>query len=229
MKALFNNKIFQSEFTDGKHIRVFGTFDQPLFVAKDIAEILGYSNTTEAIRKHVDEEDKISFKEALQLNKLIQNKLQSQTILINLRGVMTLLTYSKKNNDKLLRWFKDNFNINYSLIKRLSKEEEYISIIMKIFDGEIMTRQYKIDKYKVDLYFSKYNLIIECDEHGHQDRDFIYEKERTKLIENKLRSTFIRFNPDETSFDFFKVINQIFKYIKEYKPVSESETTKIST
>ncbi len=31
---------------------------QPYFVGKDVAEILGYSNTKDAISSHVDEEDK---------------------------------------------------------------------------------------------------------------------------------------------------------------------------
>ena len=31
---------------------------EPLFVGKDVAEALGYSNTRDALRKHVDSEDK---------------------------------------------------------------------------------------------------------------------------------------------------------------------------
>ena len=53
---------FISEFTNGKELRVLGSSDEPLFVAKDVAEFLGYSNTKEAIISHVDEEDKITFK-----------------------------------------------------------------------------------------------------------------------------------------------------------------------
>jgi very-short-patch-repair endonuclease len=30
-----------------------------------------------------------------------------------------------------------------------------------------------IGKYKVDLYFIDYNLVIECDEYNHEDRDII--------------------------------------------------------
>ena len=32
--------------------------DEPYFVGKDVAEILGYSNTRDALVRHVDEEDK---------------------------------------------------------------------------------------------------------------------------------------------------------------------------
>ena len=44
-----------------KKIRVFGTTENPLFIAKDIAEILGYKNTRDALIKHIDEEDKITW------------------------------------------------------------------------------------------------------------------------------------------------------------------------
>lgn len=33
--------------------------DEPWFVGKDVAEILGYSNTKDALLKHVDDEDKL--------------------------------------------------------------------------------------------------------------------------------------------------------------------------
>lgn len=199
---------------DLKDIRVLGTKEEPYFVARDVAKILGYKDTDQALRKHVDEEDKITYKEYLEKNICNKIKISTQAILINKRGVICLLTYGRKNNEILLRWLKDNFEIDYNIIKRLSKEEEYIGIIMKVFNGEEMIRQYKIEDYRVDLYFPKYNLIIECDEFGHSDRDKEYENKRSRDIKKKLKSTFIRFNPDEINFDIFKTINEIFNYIK---------------
>ena len=54
---LSNNNIFlfKSDLTNGKEIRVIGTPENPLFIGKDIAEILGYSDTSQSIREHVDE------------------------------------------------------------------------------------------------------------------------------------------------------------------------------
>jgi len=56
-----NLPLFKSELTDGKELRIFGNYETPLFVAKDIAQILGYTNSMKAIRDHVDIEDKITF------------------------------------------------------------------------------------------------------------------------------------------------------------------------
>jgi anti-repressor protein len=33
--------------------------DEPWFVGKDVAKILGYANTKDALLKHVDDEDKL--------------------------------------------------------------------------------------------------------------------------------------------------------------------------
>ncbi len=42
----------------GRNVRTLTIDDEPWFVGKDVAEVLGYSNTRKAIQDHVDEEDK---------------------------------------------------------------------------------------------------------------------------------------------------------------------------
>lgn len=41
-------------------IRTVAIGNEPYFVGKDVAEILGYTNTAKAIRDHVDKEDKLT-------------------------------------------------------------------------------------------------------------------------------------------------------------------------
>ena len=43
-------------------IRVLTIDNEPWFVGKDVAEILGYANPNEAIKDHIDEEDKLNSK-----------------------------------------------------------------------------------------------------------------------------------------------------------------------
>lgn len=38
-------------------IRIVDLKSEPWFVGKDVAEVLGYGDTNQAIRKHVDDED----------------------------------------------------------------------------------------------------------------------------------------------------------------------------
>ena len=49
-------QIFENE--QFGQVRSIQINNEPYFVGKDVAEILGYSNTPKAIRDHVDEEDK---------------------------------------------------------------------------------------------------------------------------------------------------------------------------
>lgn len=50
---VFNNE----EFGQVRTLEIDGV---PYFVGKDVAEVLGYSDTNQAIRSHVDEEDKLT-------------------------------------------------------------------------------------------------------------------------------------------------------------------------
>lgn len=45
---------------NGQQVRTLVINSQPYFVGKDVAEILGYGDTNQAIRKHVDDEDKLT-------------------------------------------------------------------------------------------------------------------------------------------------------------------------
>ena len=43
---------------ENNEVRTMIVNDEPWFVGKDVAEVLGYSNTRDALNKHVDDEDK---------------------------------------------------------------------------------------------------------------------------------------------------------------------------
>ena len=70
-------------------------------------------------------------------------------------------------------------------------------------------RQYKVGSYYVDLFIQKINIVIECDEEGHKHRNAIEEHTREEFITNELDCKFIRFNPNDKSFDLSEIINKI--------------------
>ena len=63
--------------------------DEPWFVGKDVAEILGYVDPNKAISRHVDEEDKLNDKTSSSLG-------QRGGWLINESGLYSLILYSPK-------------------------------------------------------------------------------------------------------------------------------------
>lgn len=81
-----------------KDVRTVLINDDPYFVGKDVAEVLGYSNTQKAILNHVDEEDKGVTKWDTLGGK------QNMTI-INESGLYSLILKSKMQNArKFKRW-----------------------------------------------------------------------------------------------------------------------------
>lgn len=79
-------KIFENPaFGSIRTVEVDGT---PYFVGKDVAEVLGYTNTPKAIRDHVDEEDKLT-------EQIVLSGQGRDTILINESGLYSLILSSK--------------------------------------------------------------------------------------------------------------------------------------
>lgn len=82
---------------EGKDIRTFVVNDQPLFVGKDIAEVLGYTNPQKALRDHVDEDDK-TLNESFTVN-------GTKVILVNESGLYSLILKSQLPYAKRIkRW-----------------------------------------------------------------------------------------------------------------------------
>ena len=98
--------------------------------------------------------------------------------------------------------------------KWLCKEQDTLRQIMQAFNSEEMIHQFSVGKYRIDLYFPRYKLAVECDEFGHKDRDIEYEVICQKYIEKLLNCTFVRFNPDVKDFYILDIVNKIFVQIK---------------
>lgn len=93
-------KIFKNEaFGEIRTVEIGG---EPWFVGKDVAEVLKYSNTKDAISSHVDDEDKQIFQKSENTTFEIPNR--GMTI-INESGLYSLILLSKLPNAKAFkRW-----------------------------------------------------------------------------------------------------------------------------
>lgn len=81
-------EILKFTFEGTEEIRAIQIDGEPWFAGKDVAEILGYSQTAQAIRKHVDEEDKGVFEMNTPGGK-------QQMTIINESGLYSLILSSK--------------------------------------------------------------------------------------------------------------------------------------
>ena len=76
--------------------------DEPFFVGKDVAEILGYSNTRDALNRHVDKYDK---KNLTSRNTTLENLPNRGLTAINESGLYSLIFSSKLDSAKRFkRW-----------------------------------------------------------------------------------------------------------------------------
>lgn len=97
MKQMNTPQIFNFEQND---VRTVLVNDEPFFVGKDVAEILGYSDSSSAVSKNVDDEDKTT----LLLGQAGSNY-KSKTTIINESGLYSLILKSKlPSAKKFKRW-----------------------------------------------------------------------------------------------------------------------------
>lgn len=88
---VFNNAMFGN-------VRVLLQGDEPWFVAKDVADTLGYQNGSRDVNRHTDEEDRTKAM-------VFDGNQNKETILINESGLYSLVLSSKLPNAKQFkRW-----------------------------------------------------------------------------------------------------------------------------
>ena len=212
--SLFIRQSFVEQFSfNSKNVRaVYIQHVGKCLVACDVYKAMGYDRKAgvKAIQRLVSDKYKMQLRDVDAVLQRVPDHLHPNTVLLKEAGVLEIVTKSRK--PQALELAKA-LGINIHKQKFPSKEQETISIIMQVFKGIKMIDQYTVDNYRIDLYFPKHKLAVECDEFDHADRDIEYEVRRQKYIEEELGCTFIRYNPDAKRFDLFEVINRIIRAI----------------
>lgn len=130
---------------DSNEVRTVVVNEEPYFVGKDVAVILGYSKPANAIANHVDKEDKTST--------LIQgtgSNYKSKAVLINESGLYSLIFSSKLDSAKRFkRWVtsevlpairKHGIYATDSVIEQTMKNPDYIITVLTEFKKERESR-----------------------------------------------------------------------------------------
>lgn len=127
---IFENKEF------GK-IRSLEINNEPYFVGKDIAEILGYERADNAIRNHVDEDDKL-------MHQISASGQSRNMTIINESGLYSLIMSSKlQNAKKFKRWVTSEVlpairkTGGYIFGEENMNEDELIATAMQVMDRKI--------------------------------------------------------------------------------------------
>nr|UVX82248.1 MAG: antirepressor protein KilAC domain [Bacteriophage sp.] len=112
---------------------------EPWFVAKDICDVLGYTNSSKAISDHVDPEDKLN-------NESLSSLGQRGGWLINESGLYSLILSSKQPNAKnFKRW------VTHEVLPQIRKTGGYIPTADTDDDMTILAKAVLVAQKTIDL------------------------------------------------------------------------------
>ena len=211
-----NLQIFKNE-QFGK-IRTLAIENEPYFVGKDVATILGYSNPTKAVSTHCKNGIKIKVPTK---NRSEHSKARNaQTmILISEDDLYKLIqkckTKSKIYKDNLIEWLVSESLIRDNVMVLETRDEiEFLYKLeeaLKSFNIKGI-KQYRILTYRIDYYISELNIAIEYDENDHKQYTYKQHELRQKLIEKELGCRFIRVSDSKSdAYNIGVVMKEIIK------------------
>ena len=135
-----NNKMMIFKNDNFGEIRSLEINGEPYFVGKDIAEVLGYSNTRKAIQDHVDVEDKIDG--VTICDSIGRNQ---SAIVINESGLYSLILSSKlPNAKKFKKW------VTSEVIPSIRKTGGYIAGEENMTEDELILKAMTVLNKKVE-------------------------------------------------------------------------------
>lgn len=146
--------------TEFGEIRTVTIDNEPWFVGKDIAEILGYANASKALADHVDNDDKLNNESLLSLG-------QRGGWLINESGLYSLVLSSKLPSAKRFKKW-----VTSEVLPSIRKNGGYILGQETLSDEELMAKAILVAQKKI------------------AERDKIIEKQRLKIEADKPKTIF---------------------------------------
>lgn len=202
----------------GMEFNIYGTWEEPLFLAKDIAEFIEHKQVARMIEL-VDTEEKL-------ICSISASSQRRNMWFLTERGLKQVLANSRKPIGKeILKYLDDRL-----LYKKTPKQTEFELMLANAldihinktnldwnycpFNGEdflltydksvMYEREVYFGKYRVDIYFPKFNLIVEYDEKHHKYQ--IEEDElREQYIIDYIEGEGAHDNPDGHATQFIRV------------------------
>ena len=216
---LFINKELELE------VRAVEINGEGWLVGKDVAEVLGYSNTAKAIRDHVDIEDKLS-------ERIVLSGQNREVILINESGFYSLILRSEMPKAKQFkRWVTAEVlpqirkTGGYSPNNQLALSEfkgQVIAMVNDIVSEKInevedkCSEFYKINaakKYDVSQYIKRRLVINKANDEYHQVKDRVF------LLLNVTKWEDIDIDTFKESID---IIDESIRVIKMERPYEQT-------
>jgi len=170
------------------------------FIGKEVATMLGYTNTRKAVRDHCKKAVSVGVVDGITGYK--NGLIDTQTKIIPESDVYRLCQKSRlANSEELLhRIMKSVHGDNYKEHVSIGTSHEYAfgrDIVEKLFNGYEILPQFQLfgGAVKLDWYIPELKLAIEFDEEQHFVDGVLREEcvERQKRVERELGCRFLRY------------------------------------
>ncbi|HDA6922668.1 TPA: ORF6C domain-containing protein [Staphylococcus aureus] len=140
-------------------VRTLEVNGEPYFIGKDVADILGYTNSRKALSDHVDEEDKLT-------SRIVTSGQNRNVTIINESGLYSLIFSSKLENAKRFkRW------VTSEVLPTLRKTGAYqvpsdpMQVLRLMFEATEQTKQ-EIKNVKDDVIDLKENQKLDAGDYN---------------------------------------------------------------
>lgn len=198
-------------------VRILVLDNEPWFVATDIAKIFEYADPSKMLNL-LDGEDKKIVNPHKMDGVILAGTFNSNAFkasLVNKSGLKKILARTTKIpfRQKELLLERLTGEKGSSFLKQDRIETSLINTIYNSFAHLSPVKQFFISGYRIDLYFPKEKIAVECDEYGHTNYGDDDEIQRQDIITKLLGCRFVRFNPHSRSFEIGQVINKLIKMI----------------
>lgn len=175
-----------------------------LFKAVDVGRAAGLKNVHENTR-HYPSQYKI-------LTKMQTNGGPQSIAFLTFDGLRRLLCSCRSPKaDELCK----AVGIDLMRLRNTTFENDTIGFIMRAFEGVTpMIEQYPVMDFRVDLYFPRLKLALECDDPYHNSQaQRRKDVDRQGTIEAIEKCTFIYYRPHARDFDIAVLINRIMAHM----------------
>ena len=190
-------------------ILLYGPEQTAWFRATEVAAYLGYAQPRVAVTKLLNKHYTKRLCQIAPFASMCKRD-DPRARYIDANGVKILCRKSRKPQSIMLA---NGVGIDVDDMKTLLQETKTLAALAEIFKGEDITFQFPVGPYRVDMYLPAYNIVVECDEHGHRRYNKEHEDMRSQYIEDTIGCCFVRFDPDGKCFSIFPTANQVFRAI----------------
>jgi len=159
-----NLQIFKFE---NNEVRSLIIDDEPYFIGKDVADVLGYSNTKDAINKHVDEDDRRVIQRSQNTTLEIPNR---GLTIINESGLYSLILSSKlPNAKKFKRWVTSEVLPSIRKTGGYQVPQDPMKVLELMFQAQKNTSK-KVEVIETDVRDLKENVFLSPSQYGYLNK-----------------------------------------------------------